>query len=255
MNNFEGQVVMITGAAEGIGKEAALQFGQHGAKLAICDINESALQKTTSVLKNQGVEVHAERCDVSKASDVESFITNSVNVFGKIDVALNNAGIDPDHHLITDMPLDDYQRTMDINVKGVFLCMKYQIPHMLKQGGGAICNTSSVAGVIAAPRMSAYAASKHAVIGLTKSAALEYGKQNIRVNAVCPFITMTNMFEQTLGLFNDREETIRRMTKTSGIKRAAEPKEVVRAMMFACDKDNTYMTGHELMVDGGLTAI
>ena len=255
MTSYQDQVVLITGAGGGLGKEAAHQFGAQGAKLAISDINGKTLANTAAELEAKGYEVFYQTCDVANEDQVKSFVDASVDKFGRIDAAVNNAGIDPAHNLLADTPVEDYQRTMDINVKGVFLCMKYQIPHMIAQSGGSICNIASVAGVGGAPFMSVYAASKHAVVGLTKSASFEYGTKGIRVNCVCPFITMTDMFEQTLDLMPDRDQAIKKLTKGAALKRPAQPEEVVQAMLFACDPKNSYMTGHELVVDGGMTAI
>ncbi len=255
MKSYQDQVVMITGASGGLGAQAAKQFGAEGAKLAISDINSEKLSATAKALEAEGYEVFSIVCDVTDEEQVRAFVDGCVDKFGRIDAAINNAGIDPAHNLLADTPLDDYQRTMDINVKGVFLCMKYQIPHMVNQGGGAICNIASVAGVGGAPFMSVYAASKHAVVGLTKTASYEYGRQRVRVNCVCPFITMTDMFEQTLAVMPDRDEAIKKLTAGAGLKRPAQPEEIVQAMLFACDQKNSYMTGHELVIDGGMTAI
>jgi len=255
MADYQNQVVMITGASGGLGAEAAHQFGAQGAKLAISDINAEKLALTATALEAKGYEVFSIVCDVTNENHVKAFVDGCMEKFGRIDAAINNAGIDPAHALLADTTLEDFQRTMDINVKGVFLCMKYQIPKMVAQKSGAICTIASVAGVVGAPSMSAYAASKHAVIGLTKSASYEYGRHKVRVNCVCPFITMTDMFEQTLALVPNREEAIVNLTRAAGLKRPAQPEEIVQAMLFACDKKNSYMTGHELIVDGGLTAI
>lgn len=255
MNSYQNQVVLITGASGGLGQQAARQFGTQGAKLALSDINEEKLEQLANELRSKDIEVLTRLCDVRNEDQVKAFIDDTVSHYNRLDAAINNAGIDPAHNLLADTPLDDYQRTMDINVQGVFLCMKHQIQYMQAHGGGSICNIASVAGVGGAPFMSAYAASKHAVIGLTKTAAFEYGKFNIRVNAVCPFITMTDMFEQTLSQFPDREAALKHFGKNAALKRVAQPEEIVQAMMFACSKDNSYMTGHELVVDGGMTAV
>ncbi len=255
MNRFQDQVVLITGAAGGLGQEAARQFAAQGARLALTDVHADSLQTVAQALADAGTDVYWLAGDVRQEDQVKGFIDGCIAHYGRLDAAINNAGVDPDHHLMADIPLEDFQRTMDINVKGVFLCMKYQIPHMLNQGGGAICNIASVAGVGGAPYMSAYAASKHAVIGLTKSAAYEYGTRGIRINAVCPFITKTEMFEQTLRTMPDRELAEKKLTWSAALKRAAEPAEIVQGMLFACDKNNSYMTGHELVIDGGMTAI
>lgn len=255
MENFKDQVVLITGASGGLGKEAAMQFAQQGAKLALCDINVSALNDLASLLIEQGHEVFYQACDVSQEEQVKDFVNHAVIHFGRLDAAINNAGIDPKHSPLADMDSADFDRVMSINVKGVYLCMKYQIPHMIKQGGGAICNMSSVAGISGAPFMSAYAASKHAVIGLSKSAAHEYGRAGIRINSVCPYITMTDMVEQHLQTLDNPEEVLAKYSKGSALRRIAQPPEVVKVMLFACDKNNTYMTGQELVVDGGMTSV
>lgn len=255
MENFKDQVVIITGASGGLGKEAAKQFAQQGAKLALCDVNVAALNDLSSELCGQGYEIFSQACDVSQEEQVQSFIDNTVAHFGHLDVSINNAGIDPKHSPLAEMDTQDFDRVMAINVKGVYLCMKYQIPHMIKQGGGAICNMSSVAGISGAPFMSAYAASKHAVIGLTKSVAHEYGRAGIRVNSVCPYITMTDMVEQHLKTLDNREEVLKKYSKASALRRVAQPEEVVKVMLFACDKSNSYMTGQELVVDGGMTSV
>lgn len=257
MSRYDDQVVMITGASGGLGREAALAFGKAGAKLVLSDVNQQALADLTEELKGMDIPVFAKACDVTNPEQVQTFVDEAVDHFGRLDAAINNAGIDPAHNKLAETPVEDFDRVMDINVKGVFLCMKAQIPHMQAQGGGNILNVSSVAGVGAAPMMSSYAASKHAVIGLTKSAAAEYGKHNIRVNAVCPYITRTPMLDQSLELFpeEEREAVLRDITKHSALKRAAEPSEVIAAMLFACDKANSFMTGHPLLVDGGFTAV
>lgn len=255
MDNFKDQVVIITGASGGLGKEAAMQFAQQGAKLALCDINVPALNDLSIVLAEQGYEVFSQACDVSQEDQVQSFIDNTVAHFGRLDVAVNNAGIDPKHSPLANMNTLDFDRVMAINVKGVYLCMKYQIPHLIKQGGGAICNMSSVAGISGAPFMSAYAASKHAVIGLSKSAAHEYGRAGIRINSVCPYITMTDMVEQHLKTLDNPEDVLAKYSKASALRRVAQPEEVAKVMLFACDKSNSYMTGQELVVDGGMTSV
>lgn len=257
MSRYNDQVVMITGASGGLGREAALAFGNAGASLALSDIDEIALADLTEELKGLGIAVFAKACDVTNSEQVQAFVDGAAEHFGRIDAAINNAGIDPAHNKLADTPVADFDRVMDINVKGVFLCMKAQIPHMQTQGGGNILNVASVAGVGAAPMMSSYAASKHAVIGLTKSAAAEYGKHKIRVNAVCPYITRTPMLDQSLAHIpeTEREAVLQSITQHSALKRAAEPAEVIAAMLFACDKSNSFMTGHPLLVDGGFTAV
>ena len=255
MKDFQDQVVLITGAGAGIGLEAARQFGQQGAHLALGDINTAQLERSAAQLRELGIRVFAQACDVTDEAQVSAFVSATVSEYGRIDAAVNNAGIDPPHNLLADMPVADFDRTLEVNVKGVFLCMKYQIPQLLAQGGGAICNLSSVAGLGGAPGMAAYAASKHAVLGLSKSAAFEYGTRGIRVNSVCPFITQTAMLDQSLALVPNKEEALAAYTAGTAMKRIAQPEEVAVAILFACHKQNSFMTGQELVVDGGMTSV
>lgn len=255
MLDYNNRVVLITGAGAGIGAEAARQFAKAGAILMLADKNDDNLQNVIAELKEQGSNCEGLAGDVSNEQDVQRLVNKTLEHFGKLDVAVNNAGVDLSHERLADIETEHFDAMMAVNVRGVFLCMKYQIPAMISSQGGAIVNVSSVAGVIGAPNMSAYAATKHAVIGLTKSAAHEYGRQNIRVNAVCPYITQTDMFEKILNKAPDRDRMIKDVSRPSALKRIAQPAEVAQAMLWACDVNNSYMTGHELMIDGGLTAV
>lgn len=255
MLDYNNRVVLITGAGAGIGAEAARQFAKSGATLMLADKNEDNLKGVVAELKELGVNCEGLAGDVSEEQDVQRLVNKTLEHFGKLDVAINNAGVDIGRERLADIETKHFDATMAVNVRGVFLCMKYQIPAMISSQGGAIVNVSSVAGVIGAPNMSAYAASKHAVIGLTKSAAHEYGRQNIRVNAVCPYITQTNMFESVISKAPDRERMLKDVSRPTALKRIAQAGEVAQAMLWACDVNNSYMTGHELMIDGGLTAL
>lgn len=255
MSQFQNQVVLITGASGGLGREAAKQFAAAGAKLALSDINENLLKELAEELQAQGSEVFYQSCDVTSESQVEDFVSQTVASFGKLDVAINNAGLDPEGTPLIDMPLEDFERMMNINVRGVFLGMKHQVKAMLKQQSGAILNVSSIAGLNGFAAGSAYTASKHAVIGMSKSAAVEYGRFNIRVNAICPGVTETNMFDRALEGVKDRDTAIKRIGADTCLKRHAQPEEIVRGMLFACDPANTYMTGHSLLMDGGFSAM
>lgn len=252
---YKDQVVMITGASGGLGQEAAKQFAQEGAKLALSDINETLLNEMAAHLTEGGAEVYQQVCDVTDEASVQAFVEATVGAFGRIDVAINNAGIDPESTPLIDMPLVRFEQMMSINVRGVFLGMKHQIPVMLKQQAGVILNVSSIAGVNGAAYSGVYAATKHAVIGMTKSAAAEYGRKNIRVNAICPGITETNMFDRAVESLPDREFAIKQIGSDTCLKRHAQPDEIVRGMLFACDPTNTYMTGHALLMDGGYSAV
>ncbi|RRJ82446.1 SDR family NAD(P)-dependent oxidoreductase [Aestuariirhabdus litorea] len=255
MSDFQGKVVLITGAANGIGREAALQFAARGARLGISDIDQSALDACAEQIREAGAEVVAVPCDVREPDQVSRFVDAVVDRFGRLDIAINNAGVELSHAKLAEVTLEAFDTTMAVNVRGVFLCMQQQLPQMVAQGGGVILNVSSVAGLGGAPTMSHYAASKHAVIGLTKSAAVEYGKSNVRVNALCPFITQTDMLERTLALMPDREEALARLTAPAPLRRAATAHEVVSAMLMVCHPDNSYMSGAEIKVDGGYCAL
>ncbi|MCL6414399.1 glucose 1-dehydrogenase [Aestuariirhabdus sp. Z084] len=255
MSDFNDQVVLITGAANGIGKVAAQQFAARGARLALSDIDGDLVASVANDLRSQGANVFDAPCDVTDPVQVQQFVKGTIDQFGRLDVAVNNAGVELSHAKLAEVTLEAFDTTMAVNVRGVFLCMQQQIPQMVKQGGGVILNLSSVAGLGGAPTMSHYAASKHAVIGLTKSAAAEYGKNNVRVNALCPFITKTDMLERTLALMPDRDEALAKLTAPAPLRRAASADEVVSALMMACHPDNSFMTGAEVKVDGGFTAV
>ncbi len=250
--DFTGQVVLITGAGSGFGRLAAKSFADAGARLALSDINVEALHET---VRAQGIdedEVLCMGCDVARASEVEQFAAATIARFGRIDVALNNAGIGHPLTRLADCDEETFDRNVAVNLKGVFLCMRAELPHMLKQGGGVILNVSSVAGIRGAPMMAAYSAAKHGVIGLTKSAALEYAKRNIRVNALCPAYTRTPILGELTRAASNR--TLDNMAAAIPMQRLGEPPEIVQAMLWACARENSFMTGQALALDGGLCA-
>ena len=250
--DFTGKSVIITGAASGFGKLLAEELGKRGASLVLGDINTDALDAVADTLAGQGVKVAAVKCDVASEADCKAMVDTALAQFGHLDMAVNNAGIA--HAFIpfdqlTDEVLD---HQININVKGVMYGMKHQIAAM-KESGGAIVNVSSMAGLGGAPKIGAYSAAKHAVIGMTKTAAVEYARRNIRVNAVCPFYSHTPMVDE--GELSENKETVHAMLASgSPMKRLGQPEEIVTVMLMLLSPANSYMTGQSLAVDGGVSA-
>jgi NAD(P)-dependent dehydrogenase (short-subunit alcohol dehydrogenase family) len=249
---FDNKVVLVTGGGGGIGRASALAFARAGAKVAITDRELAAGQETAAQARALGAEALFVAADVMRAADVQSMVAQVVAHFGRLDCAFNNAGIEEEHMRLADCDEATFDRIMGVNVKGVWLCMKYQIPQMLAQGGGAIVNMASAAGLVGAPKMSAYSASKHAVIGLTKSAALEYGRKGIRVNAVCPGWIRTAMLERALALEPQLAAT---GATLHPIGRIGEPDEVAAAVLWLSSDAARFVTGLAHTVDGGLTSM
>lgn len=249
---FKDKSVLVTGAASGIGRAAALAFAKAGAKLTIADIDVVGAEETQAMISFAGGTVRFVKTDISKAAEVESLIAGIVSAYGRLDCAFNNAGIEIEHHALADSDEASFDKIMNVNVKGVWLCMKYEIKQMLQQGGGTIVNTASVAGLVGAPMQPIYAASKHAVVGLTKTAAAEYGRAGIRVNAVCPGVIRTPMMDNAIAREPRREKMIQ---KLHPIGRIGEASEIANAALWLCSDLSSFVTGHQLAVDGGLTAI
>ena len=255
---FQDKVVLISGAASGFGRLAAERFAAEGARLSVSDRDADGLAETVERLN--GAEVISVAGDVSDEADQKRHVAETLARFDRLDVALNNAGIFTKLKSIPDTTLDEYERMMSVNARGVFLALKAQLPVMAEAGGGAIINTASVAGITGAGYCAAYAASKHAVVGLTKSAADEYSRFGVRINAICPAFAKTPMLDDVTGTlesrFNeDRDATHKRLSGRIPMGRVGEAEEIVAAMMFLADPANTFMTGQALAVDGGLTAI
>ncbi len=250
--NYQGQTVLITGAAGGIGLAAARAFGDAGANLVLCDVDEGRLRGATSELAEQGFPHLLQECDVTSASQGEALVAAAVEGFGRLDIAINNAGVEHAHVRMGDITEQEFDRVMAVNTKGVFLGMKYQLQQMREQQAGVILNVSSISGLIASPTLAAYSASKHAVLGLTKTAAVEYARFNIRINSLCPGLTDTEMVARTLEeMGDDREASMALLTRDTPMRRPAEPEEMAQVMLWACSDANRYMTGQSLTADGG----
>lgn len=251
-HTFEGKTALVTGGGGGIGRASALAFAEAGARVAVVDVAEAAGRETVQLIEAAGGQAVFIQADVTRAADVEAMVTATVDAFGRIDCAFNNAGIEEEHMRLADCTEAVFDRIMNVNVKGVWLCMKYQLAQMMKQGGGSIVNTASVAGLVGAPKMSAYSGSKHAVLGLTKSAALEYGRKNIRVNAVCPGVIRTAMFDRAVLADPKVGPSVAQLHP---IGRIGEPEEVAAVVLWLCSDAASFVTGHAHTVDGGLTAV
>jgi len=249
--DYSNKVVMITGAGGGMGKLAAENFAEAGAKLAISDINQDNIETVAASLRDKGCDVYSTVCDVADESQVKMFIDNTIAAFGQLDVAINNAGIiqPMSHTHLLDLSALDQQ--YNINIKGVFACMKHQITFMKEKKKGVILNLSSVAGISGAPNLSAYAAAKHAVTGMTRSAAVEYGRYGIRVNAICPSYVDSPMMD---SVENETPITKEQLAATNPMKRLATMQEIVNGMLWLCSDYNSYMNGQAVAFDGGMTA-
>ncbi len=248
---LEGKIGIVTGGTSGIGRETAILFAKAGAKVVVAGRREAEGEQTIELILAEGGEGIFLKTDVSKASDVEALIQTTVEKFGRLDVAFNNAGTEGVWAPLTQQTEDDFDRTINVNLKGVWLCLKYEIQQMLKQGaGGAIVNMGSTLGLVGATGSSAYSASKHAVIGLTQSAALENAKRKIRVNAVCPGFIETPMSERTLRLPMVHKYVV----SCHPVGRLGHPMEIAEAVVWMCSDRASFMTGQALVLDGGFLA-
>ncbi len=256
MSRFSNKVVIVTGGGSGIGKATALKFASEGASVVIGNRNEKAGQETIKQIKEADGKASFVRTDVTREADVKQLIDHAIAEYGRLDYAFNNAGTEGDTATTTEDTEENFNRIFDVNVKGLWLCMKYEIEHMLKNGGGAIVNTSSIAGLIGFPQHGLYTASKHAVLGLTKSAALEYGAQGIRINAVSPGAIETEMLDRFAGETKEEQQQTKDYLKSlHPIGRLGEPKEIAGAVLWLCSEEASFMLGQSITVDGGFTAI
>lgn len=244
-DRFTDKVVFITGAAGGIGRAAALAFAAEGARVAILDRSADALEEVKTSVKNAGAEVMAIACDVSSPEQVQAAVRQIVDRFGRLDVAFNNAGVENKAAPVHEIDLAEWDRILDINLRGTFVCMKHELAQMVKQGGGVVVNTSSGAGIRGVAGGAAYAASKHAIIGLTRSAALDYAKQNIRVNAVLPGNIETPMMDRFTG------GDIQKAIDLEPVGRLGKPEEIAESVLWMASDLGGFVTGAATVIDGG----
>jgi NAD(P)-dependent dehydrogenase (short-subunit alcohol dehydrogenase family) len=248
MKKLYRKVAIITGAGSGIGRATALLFAQEGAKVVVADINDDAGKETLKMIKDRGGEAVFVHADVSRSEDVKNMIKKAVNEYGKLDILFNNAGIGGELNDISKYSEQVFDKVIAVNMKGVWLGIKYAVPEMLKGGGGSIINTSSAGGLIGFPGVSAYCASKAGVVGITKVAALEYATLNIRVNCIAPAVIETPLSGQMTP------EMMQAQIQMVPMRRAGKPEEVAKVALFLASDDSSFVTGHILSVDGGMLA-
>ena len=252
MASFQNKVVVITGAGSGIGRGTALAFASEGAKVVVSDINEENGLETVGMIQKEGGTAVYFTCNVAHYHQVDKLIQFAVSTYGQLDIAINNAGVGGAFGKLAEMSLLDYQKVIDVNLSGVFYCLQAEIRQMLAQGGGKIVNVASVAGLRALPNSAVYSASKHAVVGLTKSAALEYARKNIRINAICPVFTRSAMVDTLFDVSPDMEQ---KLLRTIPMGRYGEPQDIAQAILWLCSDANSFLTGHALPIDGGSAAV
>jgi NAD(P)-dependent dehydrogenase (short-subunit alcohol dehydrogenase family) len=247
--SFKGKTALVFGGTTGIGRATALCFASAGANVAIAGLGASDGRKVESDVRDCGVQALFIEADVTRESDVQQVLSRAVERLGRIHAAVNNAGIEGRFGPVQDATVEDFDRIIGVNLKGVWLGLKYEIPHMLANGGGAIVNTSSSAGITGIPHVALYTASKHGVVGLTKATALELAGSNIRVNAVAPGPVNTGLLHRMIGGHIDPSV----IAASVPMQRISEPEETARAIVWLCSDEASFVTGHTLVVDGGLT--
>jgi len=248
---LQNKVILVTGGGSGIGRATSLLLAKQGAKVMIADYAPESAERTVKAIKESGGDASCMAADISIATQVEALIKQTVATYGRLDGAFNNAGIEGKMSDTVDYPEDVFDRIMAINLKGVWLCMKHEIPQMLKTGGGAIVNTASGAGLVGVPMLSAYNASKHGVVGLTKTAALEFAQKNIRVNCVCPGLINTPMVARMIdsGGMNEQE-----FLAAEPVRRMGRPEEIGEGVVWLLSDAASFVTGHSMSIDGGYVA-
>lgn len=248
---MKGKVAIITGAASGIGRATAELFAVHGAFVVVADIDIEAAKETLELIKKSGEKGIALEVDISQEEQVKSMVEETIDRFGQLNFACNNAGIEGEQAITAECSTANWDKVIQINLQGTWQCMKYEIPELLKNGGGAIVNISSVAGLLGFGGLPAYVSSKHGINGLTKTAALEYANQGIRINSVCPAAVQTSMIDRILG---EEGESRADLIKQHPMERFGKPEEVAEAIVWLCSEKASFITGQTLAVDGGYTA-
>ncbi|MBS0612812.1 MAG: glucose 1-dehydrogenase [Proteobacteria bacterium] len=251
MNKFEGKIALVTGAASGIGAATATAFAREGAAVVLADIQVSAGDQLAASLRDQGHEARFVKSDITIERDVENMVAVAAKTFGRLDYAANCAGIESAAAPITQCTNENWDRTISINLRGIWWCMKYEIPEMVGGGGGAIVNCASIAGLVAFPGLPAYVASKHGVIGLTKNAALEFADKNIRVNAICPGVIHTPMIDR---ITQGDAQAERGLKEGAPMGRMGTAEEIAETALWLCSNGSSFVTGHALVADGGWVA-
>jgi NAD(P)-dependent dehydrogenase (short-subunit alcohol dehydrogenase family) len=248
---LDGKVALVTGGGSGIGRATSLLLAKEGAKVMIADYVPEGAEKTVKMIKDAGGDASCLAADVSITRQVEVMVNKTIETFGRIDCAFNNAGIEGKFSDTVQCTEENFDRVVAIDLKAVWLCMKYEIPQMLKQGGGSIVNTASIAGLLGFNGIPAYVAAKHGVVGLTRTAALEYATKNIRVNCVCPGVIRTPMVERAIdgGGFTEAE-----VTMAEPIGRLGKPEEIAAGVLWLLSDASSFVTGHPLTIDGGWVA-
>jgi NAD(P)-dependent dehydrogenase (short-subunit alcohol dehydrogenase family) len=249
MEIMKDKVALVTGAASGLGLATAKAFAEAGASVVLADYNEKAVNAAAEELASKGYKTHAVVCDVSDDAQVEAMVAKTVSTFGRLDAAYNNAGVQNALAGAADQTRKDFDRVTGINLRGVWSCMKYELQQMRKQGSGAIVNCSSIGGILGGAQRGTYHAAKHGVIGLTKSAALEFAPQGIRINTVCPGLIHTAMADEMIA--GGQAEALDAMLKTVPVGRLGRPEEIANVVLFLCSDAASLVVGHTLVVDGG----
>jgi NAD(P)-dependent dehydrogenase (short-subunit alcohol dehydrogenase family) len=249
--SFDQQVALVTGAGSGIGLATAKAFAEAGAAVVLADMDEEAVHAAAEKLMAAGRKALAVRCDVVDEQQVAAMVEQTVSTFGRLDAAYNNAGVQSPAIETADASGEEFDRVNSINLRGVWNCMKYELRQMRRQGSGAIVNCSSIGGLVGLPGRAIYHASKYGVIGLTKSAALEYASKGIRINAVCPGTIETPMVEEMLA---KEPDAMKEILRDQPIGRLGRPEEIAAAVLWLCSPSASFVIGHALVVDGGYTA-